>query len=230
MSEPLLRWAGSKRKLLPILTQAIPSSFKRYVEPFVGSGVLFLKIPQKRALLGDINIDLISTYETVRDHPRAVWNRASAFDEDPNFYYTLRAIDAENLQPLDRAARFVYLNRFCFNGVYRTNRAGKFNVSRGKGHLFIPQYRVFKAFSDRLKTAQLVCSDFQNLVTKTRNGDFMYLDPPYAMGAKRDRGEYGPGSFRDHDEERLASTLIDASDRGVKVLLSYSPPKTCCIV
>ena len=161
MSEPLLRWAGSKRKLLPILTQAIPSSFKRYVEPFVGSGVLFLKIPQKRALLGDINIDLISTYETVRDHPRAVWNRASAFDEDPNFYYTLRAIDAENLQPLDRAARFVYLNRFCFNGVYRTNRAGKFNVSRGKGHLFIPQYRVFKAFSDRLKPLNLFAVIFK---------------------------------------------------------------------
>lgn len=222
MSDPLLRWAGSKRKLLPLLQRATPSSFNRYVEPFVGSGVLFLQIDPSQALLGDMNASLIETYETVRDHPRAVWNRASSMSQEPDFYYELRNIDPKSLKKLDRAARFVYLNRFCFNGVYRTNRQGVFNVARGKGHLFVPDYTVFKSFADRLKSANLICGDFEFPVNQSGNGDFIYLDPPYALGSKRDRGEYGAGSFRDQDEDRLTHSLLDASDRGAQILLSYS--------
>jgi len=223
VAEPILRWAGSKRKLLPLLVQASPKTFHRYAEPFVGSGVLFLKLGTENALLGDLNADLIDTYKTVREHPRAVWNRVVGMSQSPEFYYDLRGVTPSSLKPLDRAARFVYLNRFCFNGVYRTNRSGQFNVPRGNGKLSIPDFSVFKAFASRLKNAELACADFETIVRLTKNGDFLYLDPPYALGEKRDRGEYGAGSFRESDEDRLISCIASASARGVKVLLSYSP-------
>jgi DNA adenine methylase len=225
MAEPILRWAGSKKKLLPLLSAAAPARFIRYVEPFVGSAVLFLKLDAPKALLGDLNEDLIDTYEVIRDHPRAVWNRVSSISQEPSVYYQLRAADPMTLARLDRAVRFVYLNRFCFNGVYRTNRAGQFNVARGLGHLYIPELETFMGFAKSLRQAELSCVDFEEQVGKTRTGDFLYLDPPYALGEKRDRGEYGMGSFRDHDEARLVESIVAASDRGTKVLLSYSPSK-----
>lgn len=223
MTEPILRWAGSKKKLLPVLSSAAPRSFKRYVEPFVGSAVLFLKLDPSEAILSDINTNLIEAYETIRAHPRAVWNRVSSMPLDDSFYYELRAQDADSLKPLDRAARFVYLNRFCFNGVYRTNRQGRFNVSRGYGHLYVPNWEVFRDFSKRLTAATLKNDDFEKVVAKTNSGDFLYLDPPYALQGQRDRGEYGVGAFRENDEDRLAEALLDASARGVQILLSYSP-------
>lgn len=222
MANPILRWAGSKRKLLPLLTAASPKKFDRYAEPFVGSGVLFLELNAPTALLGDLNEDLIETYLTIREHPRAVWNRLSKMSQEPAFYYELRAIDPVLLKPIDRAVRFVYLNRFCFNGVYRTNKKGHFNVPRGS-KCSIPDVDTFMAFAKSLRSAELMCSDFEALVDKTRRGDFLYLDPPYALGEKRDRGEYGVGSFRENDESRLLDAIVAASDRGVNVLLSYSP-------
>lgn len=225
MTVPILRWAGSKKKLLPTLVAAAPSEYCRYVEPFAGSAVLYLRLSDTPALLGDINPDLIGTYETVKQHPRRVWTRVAAMSTDPRYYYELRAQDASRMGKLERAARFVYLNRFCFNGVYRTNLQGQFNVARGKGHLFIPPYEVFAAFAEKLSNADLYCGDFESVVEQTGEGDFLYLDPPYSLEGKRDRGEYGLGTFRDKDEDRLAQALLDAADRGAKVLLSYSPSR-----
>lgn len=223
MTEPILRWAGSKKKLLPTLQAATPSKYERYVEPFAGSAVLYLRLPKTPALLGDINPDLIDTYETIKAHAKRVWSRAAAMCTTPEFYYELRDQEPSALGKLDRAARFVYLNRFCFNGVYRTNRQGRFNVARGKGHLFIPEYSVFQDFASRLSNASLFCGDFESVVAQTGAGDFLYLDPPYSLEGKRDRGEYGIGTFRDKDEDRLADAITAAADRGAKVLLSYSP-------
>ena len=143
--------------------------------------------------------------------------------QDQDYYYELRSLNPATLPKLDRAARFVYLNRFCFNGVYRTNRAGKFNVARGKGHLYIPDIEVFNGVARALRRADLHCGDFDAVVNKAESGDFLYLDPPYALGGKRDRGEYGMGSFRETDEGRLVDSIQRASARGVRVLLSYSP-------
>lgn len=225
MTAPILRWAGSKKRLLPLLESATPEKFSRYIEPFVGSGVLFLKLNRSRAILGDINKDLIETYETVRDHYRAVWNRLDAMPESEDFYYELRAQSPHTLKAFDRAARFIYLNRYCFNGVYRTNRQGHFNVSRGKGHLYIPEYSVFKEFSARISNADLTCADFEVVVDRAGRGDFVYLDPPYAESGKRDRGEYGLGSFKEEDLYRLAGALLRADRRGAKILLSYTTSK-----
>jgi DNA adenine methylase len=224
--EPLLRWAGSKKKLLPVLLTAAPDVAKRYIEPFAGSAVLFLRLGAGNAILGDLNESLIETYRIVKRYPQAVWERASILGNTPYDYYAIRAIPRERLNAFERAAQFVYLNRYCFNGVYRTNRAGQFNVSRGKGHLFMPDLDAFKAFARRLRTAELRCSDFEEILAEAGSGDFVYLDPPYALGDKRDRGEYGCDAFRERDERRLIASLRAADRRGAKVLLSYSPATT----
>lgn len=224
--EPLLRWAGSKKKLLPVLLSAVPGSMDRYIEPFAGSAVLFLRLDAGSAILGDLNESLIETYRTLQRYPQAVWERASSLSDSPDDYYLVRALPREHLTALERAAQFVYLNRYCFNGVYRTNRAGQFNVARGKGHLFMPELDAFKAFAKRLRTADLRCSDFEDILDEAGVGDFVYLDPPYALGDKRDRGEYGCDAFREKDERRLIAALRGADRRGAKILLSYSPAST----
>lgn len=219
---PLLRWAGSKKKLLPTLQQAAPSQMRRYIEPFAGSAVLYLKLRPKSAILSDINEELIHTYRVVRDSPDAVWRKAASWPTDDDFYYELRSQDPGKMSDKNRAARFVYLNRFCFNGVYRTNRDGRFNVARGQGRLGIPGRQMFRAFAERMKTVDLRCVDFLRTVGRAGKGDFIYLDPPYAVPNTRDRGEYGPGSFKQGDLDRLTNGLLAASQRGAKVLLSYS--------
>jgi DNA adenine methylase len=223
---PLLRWAGSKKKLLPILMAAAPGDSERYIEPFAGSAVLFLRLAAQNAILGDLNQSLIETYRIVQRYPRAVWERASKLGDRPEDYYAIRAIPRDHLNVFERAAQFVYLNRYCFNGVYRTNQTGQFNVARGKGHLFVPGLETFQAFAKKLKSADLRCSDFEEILSEAGRGDFVYLDPPYALGDKRDRGEYGCNAFREKDEQRLIASLRAADRRGAKVLLSYSPATT----
>lgn len=222
MTDPILRWAGSKKKILPILKCATPPDFSRYIEPFVGSAILYLQLPKRSAILGDLNADLISTYASLRAHPRAIWNRLTQMPTTSKFYYQLRGKHSDTLDPLDRAARFIYLNRFCFNGVYRTNRDGHFNVARGVGALRVPEWQTIKHFSDSIQPATLYAGDFEVIMTKARKNDFVYLDPPYALDGKRDRGEYGMGSFKEGDLERLAHAMQVADNRGAKLLLSYS--------
>lgn len=115
--EPLLRWAGSKKKLLPVLLAAAPEHAERYIEPFAGSAVLFLRLGAGNAILGDLNESLIETYRIVQRFPRAVWERASMLGDTPDDYYAIRAVPREHLNAFERAAQFVYLNRYCFNGV-----------------------------------------------------------------------------------------------------------------
>jgi len=219
---PILRWAGSKKKLLPHLKAAAPKNFKTYIEPFVGSGVLFLQLNPTAAFLSDINGHLIQAYEMVRAKPRQLWELLISWPKSEGFYYDIRSCQASQLDECTRAARFLYLNRFCFNGVYRTNLNGNFNVSRGKGNLGIPEWEIFAAFAARIATVSLENCDFESSVNRAQKDDFIYLDPPYAELGKRDRGEYGAGTFRSADVSRLLESILRADKRGAKILLSYS--------
>lgn len=222
LTTPIIRWAGSKRPLLPLLRSAVPADYRRYIEPFAGSAALYLSLPPTPAILGDVNKALIDTYVTLRAFPKAVWREINEMPTDPDFYYKLRAVDERTLTARSRAARFVYLNRFCFNGVYRTNRSGKFNVPRGSGRLHIPQEDAFSSFARHLKQVNLVNSYFQEVLDEAGQGDFVYMDPPYSTSGKRDRGEYGPDSFRDGDLDRFLTSTLAASTRGADILISYS--------
>lgn len=223
-SRPFLRWAGSKRKLLPQLSPYWQKGFKRYVEPFMGSASLFCATKPASALLSDINKDLVATFVTVRDHPRAVYNRLSKIPKGKRSYNRLRSIDPSTLNAFDRAARFIFLNRFCFNGIYRTNTAGAFNVPyapSGTGPL--PSWKEFLATTHCLKPATILCADFEKVINRhVRKGDFVYLDPPYAVENRRIFRQYDPQTFGLDDLKRLCKALNTITNRGAKFVLSYA--------
>ncbi len=220
---PFLRWAGSKRKQAPRLATFWNSSYERYVEPFAGSACLFFSIQPKQALLSDINGDLITTFTAVRDHHRAVANRLHLLPKGKEAYYTIRQEGLSGLKPVDVAARFIYLNRYCFNGLYRTNSAGHFNVPYSParvGHL--ATLEELAAASKVLQGATVTCSDFSDTLSTCQPGDFVYLDPPFAVGNRRMFRQYGPSSFGLEDINRLADHLLTLDSRGVGFALSYA--------
>lgn len=221
--KPIFRWAGSKRKLLPVLLTYWGSGYDRYVEPFAGSACLFFSISPRRALLSDLNQDLISAYTTIANHPRAVYNRLCKMPRGKRSYYKLRAQSANELHELDRAARFIFLNRFCFNGLYRTNLSGLFNVpySPSKTGDLATWEELFAA-SKILSKAKIVHGDFEDVLIGLGEGDFVYLDPPYAVERRRLFREYDPKSFTTNDIDRLAASLPLMDKRGVKFLVSYA--------
>lgn len=222
---PFLRWAGSKRQLLPMLTGLWRPEFKRYVEPFMGSACLFFATRPEEAILGDLNGQLIETFTQVRDNPNLVFSIYSRWANDRNEYYRIRNIDITNLDSVTRAARFLYLNRYCFNGLYRTNKQGKFNVPYGAGkNGTLPSIDNLKATSCLLHRAALINSDFEAVVRlNVRPADFVYLDPPYLTGSRRlARQQYGPPHFCEQDIERLLSVLRLVDSRGAWFVLSYA--------
>jgi DNA adenine methylase len=222
VSRSPLRWAGSKRKLLPTLQRLAPPKFQRYVEPFCGSLCLYVALKPPAALVGDINDELVNFYRMIAWRPMAIASVAHQLANDEATYYELRACDPRTLGAQERAVRFLYLNRFCFNGVYRTNRKGAFNVARGKHMGSIPPVQELVGFGRLMRRATVHRCDFEELVDAAKRNDFIYLDPPYAGRGVRDRGEYGMGAFKEGDLDRLADALHRASERGVKVLLSYA--------
>lgn len=221
--KPLIRWAGSKRKLLNHLCVFWNESYLRYVEPFAGSACLFFSIDPPAAILGDLNRELIDTYRAVRDNPKQVFKTLKGYPLGEKQYYKLRAVDPDKISLVKRAARFLFLNRFCFNGLYRTNSSGKFNVpysptKTGK----IQSWEDFSEIAVALKKTKLISGDFEPIVKSCRKGDFLYVDPPYSILNKRITNQYGPTNFGVSDLERLAHCLDDAGNKGVIFVLSYA--------
>src|SRR5712664_3922142 len=174
---PFLRWAGSKRQILPILGRYCKGGFTRYVEPFAGSACLFFYLAPRAALLGDINAELLSTYKYIRYRPAEVSKFLQKLRKGERQYYKIRSLQPERLSPARRAARFIYLNRFCFNGLYRTNQEGDFNVPYGgRGSGSLPSAGVLKRASELLRRAALVKGDFENVLDEVKQGDFVYMD------------------------------------------------------
>jgi DNA adenine methylase len=217
-----LRWAGSKRKLLPRLLDRLPERFDRYVEPFAGSACLFFAIKPPRAVLGDINKDLIDTFTAVRDHVEDVIERLGHMRRSKSGYYRMRAIAPDSLPAAERAARFIFLNRFCFNGLYRTNRQGIFNVPYGgerSGRL--PSAEFLKQCASALRGVTLMASSFEETLTIVRQGDFVYLDPPYCIQSRRVFNEYSNASFGSDQLTTLRGHLERLHRMGVPFLVSY---------
>src|SRR6267154_5993684 len=194
---PIFRWAGSKRKLVPLLLECVPS-FGRYIEPFAGSACLFFALRPRKAVLGDFNEELMNAYWAVRAHPVELARRIWLMPQSTEHYYQLRK-QTSPFQKVDRAARFVYLNHFCFNGVYRTDRQGRFNVPRGTKMGQMPSANTFERCASMLRRTVLHTGDFEECLADIRVNDFVYLDPPYTKPERRTRGEYGYGAFGQSD-------------------------------
>jgi DNA adenine methylase len=219
---PVLRWAGSKRKSLSQLAEIWRPSYKRYVEPFAGSAALFFRISPARALLGDINAGLIDAYDVIRERPDDVFHSVSRIPRTEVEYYRVRSQDPERLSQFRRAVRFVYLNRLCFNGIYRTNQKGEFNVPYGHTRSGrIPRIEDFRRASQMLANARLICAEFGRVLAEARDGDFVYLDPPYATDERRIFRQYDKREFTQKDLKRLARHLESMDERGAHFVLSY---------
>lgn len=220
--KPLLRWAGSKSLLIPeLLSRCKVLNINKYLEPFVGSGALFFALAPAKGMISDLNTDLINFYRILKHTPNKLYRLIGEMPPSEENYYSVRGRLASDLSALERAARFYYLNRFCFNGIYRANSRGEFNVPFGRRTGGVPEYKLFQAASKRLQGTALKNLDFEEFCLSAGKRDLVYLDPPYDYTQRRDRGEYGPGSFRQPDIKRLNDCLDRINKAGATFLLSY---------
>ena len=220
----IIRWAGSKRRLLPRLRLFWNNGFSKYIEPFAGSAALFFVIQPKRAVLGDLNPELLNGLHWLGIRPGFLHESLTSLPQSRGMFLKLRRQQPESLSSFHRAVRFFYLNRFCFNGLYRTNDAGAFNVPYSPtGTGGFPSRERFGECGRLLRQADLRLGDFQETVVQSvRRGDFVYLDPPFAVANRRLFRQYGPSTFGINDLDRLAETLAIIDKRGATFVLSYA--------
>ena len=221
---PFLKWVGGKTSLLPELLRHVPARIRRYHEPFVGGGALFFAVAPRRAVLSDNNAELVHCYLQVRDNVHAVLAALADHVYEKAHYQNVRALEAHQLSPAERAARFIYLNKTCFNGLWRVNRAGRFNVPIGR--YTNPRFHdpgALLAASSALARTDLLHAPFEDATAKVAPGDFVYLDPPYdPVSATSSFASYTADGFTWDDQKRLASACIALNRRGVRFLLSNS--------
>ena len=221
---PFIKWVGGKTSLLPELLKHVPRKLRRYHEPFVGGGALFFAVQPGRAILSDSNADLVVAWQQVRDNVYGVLDVLARHVYDRAHFNEVRALDPLGLSPAERAARFIFLNKTCFNGLWRVNRSGRFNVPIGryKNPAFHDPSTLIRA-SAALRTVQVLNLPFESALRKTAPGDFVYLDPPYdPVSPTASFASYTAGGFRWEDQERLAEECRTLNRRGVRFLLSNS--------
>lgn len=218
---PFLKWAGGKRWLFES-GQFFPPELKgKYIEPFLGGGAAFFKIQPRDALLGDINARLIELYTVIRDELEEFERllRQHATLHSKNHYYEVRSKHLR--KPVTRAAQFLYLNRTCWNGLYRENKYGRFNVPIGTKQTVIFPNEDFKAWSKALKNATLVHQDFEATIDAAQEGDFLFVDPPYTVRHNLNGFvKYNQKIFAWEDQIRLYEALRCAVSRGVNFAMT----------
>ena len=234
--KPFIKWAGGKRALLPELLRLMPESFNNYFEPFIGGGALFFELTRlgllngKKAYLFDANDELINTYQTVKKHPKKLLGQLKEFQakHSEEFYYATRAMDREpNFKSLPtevRAARFIYLNKTCFNGLWRVNSKGYHNVPSGKyKNPTIYDEGVIMAASAALQNVQIQNADFAKVLDFADKGDFVYFDPPYyPLTSTSSFTAYHENVFLDEEQKRLHGVFKELADSGISVMHSNS--------
>jgi len=220
-SAPLLKWAGGKRWLAPRLVEIISrAAFARYFEPFCGGAALFFQLAPKRAVLSDMNADLINCYKQIKNDANAVITVLRTFRNSEDDYYAIR-----NMNPRAdsrRAARILYLTTLAFNGIYRVNLRGEFNVPYGyKTHLEAFDAERIRAASRLLQGARLFVADFEDISAEATVKDLIYFDPPYTV-AHGNNGfiKYNEKILQWEDQLRLACVATAATERGCKVIVS----------
>jgi len=223
-SQPFLKWAGGKTQLLGELIRRVPKDFNVYFEPFIGGGALYFAISPEQAVIADINDDLVNVYNVVRDNPNELMAALSKYKNDKDFYYEIRSQDQTKLSSIDRAARLVYLNRTCFNGLYRVNKSGGFNVpfANYKNPNITQKEKILSA-SEVLSGTDIYHAGFEKVLVNAKAGDFIYLDPPYyPKDVYSDFKRYNKEQFHTEDHERLAQLYNELDERGCYVMLSNS--------
>lgn len=225
-AKPFIKWAGGKRDLLAQYKPYFPARnlIQRYFEPFLGGGAVFFSLQIHPAFLFDTNPWLIETYQVVRDQVEELIAALQYHQNDEQYFYNIRAQDPKDLSPIERAARFIYLNRTCYNGLYRVNSQGKFNVPFGRYKKpMICDASNLHAANLALQGSKIEVADFEKVGTLASLGDLVYFDPPYApLSATANFTSYTKDGFSEKDQERLAEVFHQLHEKGCFVMLSNS--------
>ncbi len=231
--KPFVKWAGGKRQLLPVITSHIPSKFERYFEPFLGGGAVFFSLVAKERkakwFISDLNSDLALSYVTIRDKVKelvlSLENHAANYSKNQSsYYYKVRESNPKN--EIDKVSRLIFLNKTCFNGLYRVNSKGKFNVPVGRyvNPNIVNKENLFEVSRVlQSKDISIKCQDFEDALKGVGHEDFVYLDPPYQpVSTTASFTSYTDSDFDFSDQERLYAKFKALDKKGVKVLLSNS--------
>ncbi|NLU23450.1 MAG: DNA adenine methylase [Clostridiales bacterium] len=228
---PVVKWVGGKRQLLPALTPLLPERFTTYCEPFLGGGaMLFWRQPQ-RAIVNDVNDDLIQMYEVIRDHVEDLILELEKYKNESAYFYEVRDWDRDKekygaLSSIEKAARIIYLNKTCYNGLFRVNNAGEFNTPFGNyknpNIVNTPTLRAVSAYFQKAEIT-FSCRDYADVLAEIPRGTFVYLDPPYdPVSDTANFTGYSRGGFCRDDQIRLRECCDDLTQRGIKFMLSNS--------
>lgn len=228
---PIVKWVGGKRQLMFELIKNMPKSYNRYFEPFIGGGALFFELQPEQAYISDMNEELINLYSIVRDNVYELIDDLSKHEVSKEYFLEIRNIDRTEkyaeLSNVERASRFIYLNRTCFNGMYRVNSKGEFNVPFGhyKNPRIIDENNLLNC-SELLKKTEIKCADFTEILTKVKKGDFVYFDPPYVpLNETSSFTSYTKDGFDIDMQFKLRDVCDELDSMSVKFMLSNSDTK-----
>lgn len=227
---PFLKWVGGKRQLIPEIVKLMPKKYNNYYEPFVGGGALFFHLQPKNAIINDLNKELIDTYKVIKENVEDLIVDLKTHQNDSDYFYKIRALDRtdnyKNLSLIKKASRILYLNKTCYNGLYRVNGAGEFNVPFGKyKNPNIVNEITLRAVSKYLNNheVKILNKDFVEIFKDVEKKDFVYFDPPYDPISKSSNFTgYVQGGFDEAAQERLRDLCNALDKKGVKFLLSNS--------
>lgn len=230
MVRPIVKWVGGKRQLLGEILPLVPQGVDRYVEPFVGGGAVLFALQPTRARICDANSELINLYKVVRDDVNALVELLKAYEavHCKELYYGIRGLDRRDdfssMDSVERAARFMYLNHTCYNGMWRVNRSGQFNVPYGKyaNPVICDSDNLFDV-SRYLKSVEIVCGNYEDALDGLSRDDFVYFDPPYVpLSSTSSFTSYTQSGFSHADQVRLRDVCCDLRSRGVRLIQSNS--------
>jgi DNA adenine methylase len=228
--QPFLKWAGGKRQLLPQIRKYVPHTFHTYYEPFVGAGAVLFDLRPKKAVINDINPELVNTYHVIRHHIDELICDLKTHINNPEYFYQIRALDRDisffSLSSVIRASRIIYLNKTCYNGLFRVNRCGQFNVPFGHNpNPNIVNEPVLRAIHEYLRESDITMlnTDFATAVRTATSGDFVYLDPPYdPVSTTSSFTSYSLDGFNKKEQIRLKHVIDELDQRGCYIMLSNS--------
>ena len=224
--KPFVKWAGGKRQLLEVLLDNAPASFGTFYEPFLGGGALLLALRLEKAVVSDTNAELINAYLVIRDHVDGLIRSLRHHRNEEAYFYALRSRDTAKLNEVQRASRFIYLNKTCYNGLYRENSKGQFNAPYGryKNPNFVDAENLY-AISAYLRNSdvKILCQDYKASSLLADKGALVYFDPPFhPLSQTSSFTKYVKGDFTVRDQEDLAETYRSLARKGCYVMLSNS--------